>query len=123
MAFRKVFEFKEITLEYSSNGASSLQFLTDMPAGAVPGALAARLGAGAALPSTTTVGARQTMTIPLDGIRGTQYQPKVTPGTTTQMEIYSGVVYARPIGVYLDGSLTIPEIWQTVPLAPGAGGA
>jgi len=122
MAFRKVFELKEITLAYSSNGAASLQFYTDMPASSAPGALAARLGGGAALPTTTTVGSRQTITVPLDGIRGTQFYPKVTPGSTTQMELYSGLVQARPIGVYLDGSLTIPEIWQTPPIAPGIGG-
>lgn len=120
MAFRKVFEFKEITLCYSSNGTSTLGFFTDMPAASVPGALASRLSA--TLPTTTTVGARQTITVPLDAIRGTQFYPKVTPGVSTQMEIYSGLVQARPIGVYLDGALTVPEFWQTVPIAPGVGG-
>ncbi len=105
---------------YSSNGAATLAFFTDMPTATPPGALASRLSS--AMPSTTTVGARQTFTLPLDGIRGTQFYPKVTPGVSTQMELYSGLVQARPIGVYLDGSLTVPEFWQTVPIAPGAGG-
>jgi hypothetical protein len=121
MAFRKVFEMKEVTLCYSSNGTATLQLYTDMASGSAPGALAARLGSGAAIPTTTTVGARQSMTIPLDGIRATQFYPKITPGATTQMELYSGLVQVRPIGVYLDGSLTIPEFWQTPPISLGAG--
>ncbi len=119
MAFRKVFEFKEITLAYSSNGAATLAFFTDMPATTVPAALASRVSA--ALQTTTTIGARQSATIPLDGVRGTLFYSKVTPGVSTQMEIYSGVVMARPIGVYLDGSQAVPEFWQTAPIAPGIG--
>jgi hypothetical protein len=115
MAFRKVNEFKEITLVYSSNGVATLQFYTDMPGGA----LAVRLGAGVTLPTTSSK--RQSVTIPLDGIEGTEFYPSVTAGSTTQLRLFSGVVYLRPIGVFLDGS-TSPtgEIWQTVPIAPGA---
>ena len=124
MAFRKVFEFKEITLVYASNGAATLQFFTDMPSGGnPPGTLAGRLTTPVTLPATTS-DKRQTMTIPLDGIRGSQFYPAITPGSTTQFELYSAVCYARPLGVYIDGSaVNGGEIWQTVPLAPGVGGA
>lgn len=120
MAFTKVFEFKEIEIVYSSNGSATFAFFTDMPTATAPGALASRFTA--TLPTTTTVGARQSITLPLDGLRGTQFYPKVTPGASTQMEIYAMKVFARPIGVYLDGSLTVPEFWSTVPIAPGIGG-
>jgi hypothetical protein len=113
MAFRKVNEFKELTLVYASNGAASLQLYTDMPGGA----LAARLGAGISLASSGGGGMRVTLTVPLDGIRGTEFYPKITPGASTQFELYSGIVYLRPLGVYIDGSLS--EIWQTAPIAPG----
>jgi hypothetical protein len=45
----------------------------------------------------------------------------ITPGSTTQFELYSMVMQLRPIGVYIDGSAPNGgEIWSTVPLAPGA---
>jgi len=115
--FRLVNDFKEITFVYSSNGPAVLQLFTDMPGGA----LVARLGAGVTLPTSSSK--RVPITIPLDNIRGKEFYPLITPGATTQFELYSGVVYLRPIGVYLDGS-AVPqgEIWQTVPIAPGAGG-
>ena len=115
MAFRKVNEFKEITLVYSSNGAATLQFYTDMPGNA----LAARLGSGVTLATSTNK--RITITVPLDGIEGTEFYPQITPGASTQFRLFQGVVYLRPIGVYLDGA-AVPqgEIWSTVPIAPGA---
>jgi len=112
MAFRKVFDFKEVTLQYQSNGTATFQFYTDMPGGT----LAARLGAGITLPSTS--GTRKTITIPLDNIQGTEYYPLVTPGGSTQIFLLGGTVWLRPIGVYIDGSIS--EIWQTQPIAPGA---
>jgi len=118
MAFRKVNEFKEITLCYASNGSATLQLFTDMPGGG----LIARLGAGVILATSGGPGMRTTYTVPLDGIRGTEFYPQIVPGSKTQFELYSGVVYLRPLGVYIDGSLTPPEIWQTVPIAPGVGG-
>lgn len=111
MAFRKVAEFKEVTLQYQSNGQSNFQFSTDMPGGAP----AARLGAGIFLPTTASV--RKTITIPLDGIEGTEFFPTITPGSTTQLRLFSGVVYVRPIGVYIDGSLA--EKWETPPISIG----
>lgn len=112
MAFRKVAEFKEVTLQYQSNGAATFQLYTDMPGGA----LAVRLGAGTAMASTTST--RKTLTIPLDGIEGTEFYPLITPGGSTQLRLFSGVVYVRPIGVYIDGSLS--EVWSTPPLSIGS---
>lgn len=115
MAQRKVAEFKEATLVYQSNGDATFQFYTDMPGGT----LAARLGAGVTLP--TTASTRKTITIPLDGIEGSEFYPTVTPGPATQLRIFSGVVLVRPIGVYLDGSVSPQgEIWSTQPIAIGA---
>jgi len=122
MAFRKVNEFKEVTFVYASTGAATFQFFTDMPSGgSPPGTMAARLGSAVTIPATAGAGKRQTMTIPLDGIRGAEFYPLITPGATTQLELYSMVVFLRPLGVYIDGSQG--EIWQTVPIAPGVGGA
>lgn len=112
MAFRKVAEFKEVTLQYQSNGSSTIQFYTDMPGGA----LAVRLGAGVTLASTA--GMRKTITVPLDSIEGTEFYPVITPGGSTQLRLFGGTVWLRPIGVYVDGSLG--EIWSTPPLSIGA---
>ena len=117
MAFRKVNELKEITLCYASNGAAAFQLYTDMPGGT----LTARLGGGVTLASSGGAGVRVTTTIALDGLRGTEFYPKISPGGSTQFELYSAVLYLRALGVYIDGSLTPAEIWQTVPIAPGAG--
>lgn len=111
MAFRKVSEMKEVTLQYQSNGASTFQWFTDMPGGA----LAARLGAGKTI--STSDSTRKTLTIPLDGIEGTEFYPQITPGGGVQFRLFSGVVYLRPIGVYIDGSLG--EIWSTPPISVG----
>lgn len=111
MAFRKVAEMKECTLQYQSNGTATLQWYTDMPGGV----LTARLGAGTNLPSTNS--SRKTITVPLDGIEGTEFYPVVTPAGGTQLRLFSGVVYVRPIGVYIDGSLN--EIWSTPPISVG----
>jgi hypothetical protein len=123
MAQQKVFDFKEITFEYQSNGVATLQFYTDIPNTGVPGALAARLSTGVTIPSSTGISPnnlRKTMTIPLDGIQGTMYQVSITPGSTTQFVLLAGKVHMRPIGVFLDGA-AVPqaEIWQTQPIAPG----
>jgi hypothetical protein len=114
MAFQKVFDFKEVTIEYRSNGAASFQFSTDMPGGA----LAARLGAGFTLPTSGGIGLNRTQTVPLDGIQGTMYQPQITPGSSTQIIVLSAKLWLRPIGVYLDGTLN--EEWITQPIAVGA---
>jgi len=115
MAFRVVNEFKEITIVYLSNGAATLQLQTDMPGNT----LTARLGAGITIPSSSSK--RIPMTIPLDGIRGKEFQVTITPGGSTQFELYEGKVFLRPIGVYVDGAaVNGGEIWQTVPIAPGA---
>lgn len=113
MAFRKVAEFKEVSLQYASNGPATFQWYTDMPGGA----LAVRLGAGVTMPSTGATSARKTFTAPLDNLVGTEYYPLITPGNATQLELLSGVVWLRPIGVYIDGS--IGEIWSTPPISVG----
>ena len=119
MAQQKVFDLKEITLEYSSNGAAVLQLYTDLPGGAL--AIRLPLGSpgsgGVTLPSTS--GIRKTITIPLDGTQATLYYPTITPGNTTQLTLLSGKILMRPIGLYLDGSLSTAEIWQPQPIAPG----
>jgi hypothetical protein len=122
MAFKKVLEVKELTMQYSSSGTAKLDFFTDIAAGGTtPGALASALTAPIDLATTGGVGKRQTITVPLDGIRATEFYPKIIPGVTTQFELYSMVVYLRPIGVYLNGAAPNGgEIWQTVPIAPGA---
>jgi hypothetical protein len=127
MAFRKVLEIKEVSMQYSSSGTAKFDFLTDIAAlsgsFSAPGALASALTAQITLPSTLGVGKRQTITIPLDGIRATEFQAKIVADTTapgTQFELYSMTLYIRPIGVYLNGAAPNGgEIWQTVPIAPG----
>lgn len=112
MAFRKVAEFKEVTLQYQSNGAATFNWFTDMPGAA----LAARLGAGTALADTAST--RKTRTIPLDGIEGTEFYPQITPGVATQLRLFSMSAWIRPIGVYVDGS--IGEVWNTPPISVGS---
>jgi len=111
MAFRKVCEMKEVSIQYSSNGTATFQWYTDMPGGQ----LAPRLGIGTALPTTNST--RKTTTIPLDNIEGTEFYPVITPANATQLRLFSGTVWVRPIGVYIDGSLN--EIWSTPPLSLG----
>lgn len=111
MAFRKVCEMKEVTIQYSSNGVATFDWYTDMPGGT----LMPRLTPAQSLP--TTASTRKTTTIPLDGIEGTEFYPEITPGITTQLRLFSGTVWVRPIGVYVDGSLN--EIWNTPPLSLG----
>jgi hypothetical protein len=109
MAFRKVAEFKECSLQYQSNGPATFEWFTDMPGGTL------------AIRNTTTLpttnNTRGTTTIPLDGITGTQFYPFISPSAATQLRLFSGTVYLRPIGVYIDGSLG--EIWSTPPLSIG----
>lgn len=120
MAISKVLEFKELTFQYQSNGASKVQLETDMPGGALAIRLpqASPSSAGYAIPTSSS--ARVTMTIPLDLIEGTEYRFTFTPGVATQLRIFSAVVKTRMIGIYLDGSLTVPEFWSTTPIALGA---
>jgi hypothetical protein len=121
MAFRVVNELKEVTLVYSSNGNAALQLFTDMPGGALAIRLPTSSPASGGITVPTSSSKRVTLTIPFDGIRAKEFYPVITPGNTTQFELYSMVMHLRPIGVYIDGSaLNGGEIWSTVPLAPGA---
>lgn len=123
VALQKVSEFKELTIQYQSNGPSTMEFYTDFP-GAIP---SPPLG----LRSTQTIASsnnmRATRTFPLDGVEGTEFYIKFIPGTgsagpppvpATQLRLFSGVVKVRMIGVYLDGS--IGEVWNTTVIALGA---
>lgn len=120
VAIQKCQEFKELTIQYQSNGASKVQLETDMPAGALAIRLpvASPSSAGIAIPTSSS--ARVTMTIPLDGVEGTEFRFTFTPGVATQLRLFSAVVRVRMIGLYLDGSLTVPEVWSTTPIALGA---
>lgn len=111
MAFRKVCEMKEVSIQYSSNGTATFQWFTDMPGGT----LGPRLQTPVTLPTTSS--ARKTTTIPLDNIEGTEFYPQIVPASVTQLRLFSGTVWVRPIGVYIDGSLG--EIWSTPPLSLG----
>jgi len=116
VAFQKECDFKEVTIDYRSNGSATFQFYTDLPGGS----LAARLGSGFTLPTSGGITSDKTITIALDGIQGTLFYPLVTPGATTQIILLRAKLWWRPIGVYLDGSLAIAEEWLTQPLALGA---
>jgi hypothetical protein len=120
MAFRKVAQFKELSLEYvSPSGASTFKFFTDMPGNA----LALRFTGS--LPQTNPGHYPETTTFSLvDGngapLEGTLYYPRVEPFATSAnggTQLRSGVVFIRPIGVYLDGSLG--EFFETMPISVG----
>jgi len=111
LAFRRVWQFKEVVFDYSSNNSSTFQLYTDLPGGA----MAARKGAGVTMASTSD--GRKTLPIPLDGIEGTLYRPEIIPGATTVLRLYGGTIWVRPVGVYLDGSLS--EKWTTQEMALG----
>lgn len=122
MAFRKVAQFKEISVEYvSPSGASTLKFYTDMPGNH----LAERTGGGKPLPVTNADKSPNTHTISLvDGngapLEGTLYYPRVEPFATSASggtQLRSGVVWMRTIGVYLDGTLN--EFFETLPIPVG----
>ncbi len=91
MAFRKVAQFKEMTLEYvSPDGAGSAQFFTDMPGNH----LASRIGS-VALPQTNADKTPNTKTIPLVDLNGapfegTLYYPKVSPPVNGALQLRAG---------------------------------
>lgn len=117
MAFQKVFDLKEVTLEYSSNGTAVFQLYTDMPGGTLAIRLPLGAPASGGVTLASTGGTRKTITIPLDGTQATEYYPVITPGSTTQLTLLQGKIFLRPIGVYLDG--TLGEIFQTQPIGIG----
>jgi len=118
MAFRKVAQFKEISIEYiSPDAAGSLRFFTDLPGNH----LATRIGTKV-LTATNADKTPNTITFPLvDGngapLEGTLYYPRVDPPVTGALQLRSGVVWVRPIGVYLDG--TLGEFFETLPISIG----
>lgn len=118
MAFRKVAQFKEATLEYvSPTAAGTFKFYTDMPGNH----LADRTGA-LSLPITNADKTPNTKTFPLvdsNGapLEGTLYFPRVDPPATGALQLRGGVVWMRTIGVYLDG--TLGEFFDTLPISIG----
>ncbi len=121
MAFRKVAQFKEVSLQYvSPSGPSAFKFSTDMPGGH----MTERTG-GKALPVTNSDKAPATITIPLNDtngapFEGTLYSFRVDPYATSGAggtQLRSGVVWLRPIGVYLDG--TLGEFFETQAIPVG----
>src|SRR5438128_830345 len=120
MAFRKVAQFKEMSLEYvSPSGASTAKFFTDMPGKH----LALRITS--TMPQTNADKTPNTHTVSLvDGngapLEGTLYYPRVDPFATSGSggtQLRGGVVWLRPIGVYLDGALG--EFFETMPIPVG----
>ena len=105
MAFDRVKEYKDITIDYNAASGATLLFYTDMPGGAMA------LRKTIALPATTT---RTTRTYGLDatGIlpEGTLHRVKIT--STAVVRLYGGHLRVRPIGVYFDGAAG--EFWETL---------
>jgi hypothetical protein len=121
MAFRKVAQFKEVSLAYvSPSGASAFTFKTDMPGGLI----ASRFTG--VLPQTPLDHSVRTTTFSLVDVNGaplegTLYVPRVDPFATSAnggTQLRSGVIWLRPIGVYLDG--TLDEFFETLPIAVGS---
>lgn len=118
MAFRKVAQFKEISVQYvSTTAAGTLKFFTDYPGNH----LAERTG-GKTLPATNADQTPNTITYPLVDsggapLTGTLYYPRVEPPSNGTLQLRSGVVWVRPIGVFLDGSLG--EFFETLPIPIG----
>jgi hypothetical protein len=118
MAFRKVCQFKELSVEYiSTTAAGTLKFFTDLPGNH----LTERTG-GKTLPATNADKSPNTITFPLVDasgapLEGTLYYPRVDPPAAGALQLRSGVVWIRPIGVYLDGSLG--EFFETQPISVG----
>lgn len=118
MAFRKVWQFKECSIEYVGPSGGTFKFSTDLPGGA----MAQRLTPAATLANTPADKSPKTQTIPLSDsnsapFEGTLYQPRVEPPPTGVLQLRAGVIWVRPIGVYLDG--TLGEFWETLPLSLG----
>lgn len=120
MSFRKVAQFKEVSLSYvSPSGASTFKFSTDMPGNAIA------LRFTGSMPQTNPGHDPETTTFSLvDGggalLEGTLYQPRVEPFATSAnggTQLRSGVIYIRAIGVYLDGTLN--EFFETMPISVG----
>jgi hypothetical protein len=118
MAFRKVAQFKECTLEYvSADGAGTFKFFTDMPGGHLTdrtGALALPVTNADKAPASRTFSLVDANGAPLEG---TLYYPRVDPPATGALQLRSGVVWMRTIGVYLDGASG--EFFDTLPISIG----
>jgi hypothetical protein len=106
VAWERVKQLKDVTLEYEAASAVSLKVYTDMPGSAV--ALRATL----TFPATS---GRQTKTLPLDGHEGTLIKWEATSAGV--FRLYGGSFRARPVGTYIDGS--VGEKWMTQEMSIG----
>lgn len=107
-----VTQFKDVTLEYASTAAFTVNVLTDMPGDA--------LGIRKTLtfPSTGSTVSRNKITLPLDGIEGKLIKFAGTVPAGGAVVLFRGSYQARIVGTYLDG--TRGDIWEVGPLSPGA---
>jgi hypothetical protein len=122
MAQRKVAQIKECTLLYVAPGGATFKFYTDLPGGV----FVERTG-GVALPPTNANHQPGTFTVVFSNvatgvnyIEGSAYYPEIDPPSNNFVEILEGVVWLRSVGVYLDGTTTPPDKWDTLPIAVGA---
>jgi hypothetical protein len=118
MAFSVMAQFKEISVEYiSPTAAGTLKFFTDSPGEH----LAERTG-GKVLPQTNADKTPNTITFPLVDVNGaplegTLYYPRIEPPVSGSLQLRSGVVWMRRIGVFLNG--TRGEFFETFPISIG----
>ena len=119
MAFRRIAQMKEISLEYvSPTAAGTLKFFTDLPGSA----LAERTGGGKTLPVTPADKSPQVITYPLVDANGAPIEaslwyPRVDPPATGSLQLRGGTVWMRIIGCNLDGSRG--EFFDTLPVPVG----
>lgn len=103
MPLSRVKEFKDVVFGYEANGAVLFEWKTDLPGNAE--AVRESKSGG------DTSGERQTLVLPLDGVEGNFYRPRVTPQGATVCKLYWGRVRLKVIGVYLEGSQS--EFFET----------
>lgn len=102
-------QLKDLELWYDAPSGLSMQVLSDV-VGNAQGALAT--AATLSFPATT---GRQTYTLPLDNVFGTQVQFRASSAGV--VKLYGGVLRALDIGVFFFGQNG--EIWDSLPLNIG----
>jgi hypothetical protein len=119
MAFRKLAEFREISVEYvSADGTGKLKFFTDMPGNH----LVDRSSGGWTLPQTNADHTPTTYTHTLADsagapMQGSMYFPRFEPPANGIMQVRGGIVWVRIIPIVLDG--TAGEFYETLPITIG----
>jgi len=96
MPLSRAKEFKDVVLGYEANGNVLIEWLTDLPGGAMAVRASKTVG--------TTSAERKPAIMPLDGVEGNFYKLRVTPQGTTVCKLFWGRVRLKVIGVYLDGA-------------------